>query len=80
MSEYLDGGPQKTRETFWLHFVCGFVAGGLVGFRFAGRHFGGDSIPRFLLVVLACAIVVGFLAGRYLDQFWHGLSDWLRWW
>ncbi len=77
MSDYVDGGPPKSRETFWLHFVCGFVVGGLVGFRI---FFPADSMGAFLLAVLVCAVVTGFLAGRYLDEFWDGLLRWFRWW
>lgn len=79
MSEYRDGGPPKTREDFWLHFVCGFVVGGLVAFRVLGRHYRTESVGAFLLAVLVCALVIGFIAGRYLDRFWDGLLDWFRW-
>ncbi|MEN9575128.1 MAG: hypothetical protein RL514_2983 [Verrucomicrobiota bacterium] len=78
MSDYIQGGPPKTREDFWLHFVCGFVLGGLAGFRVFGRHFVGDSVAVFLLTVLVCALGIGFLAGHYLDRFWDGLLGWLR--
>lgn len=80
MSDYKDGGPPKTREDFWLHFVCGFVIGGLAGFHFVGRHYTGDSVAAFLVAVLGCALVTGFIAGRYLDRFWDGLLNWFRWW
>ena len=79
MSDYLDGGPQKTRETFWLHFTVGFVLGGLVAFRTFDARNRIDSVEALLLAVLASAIVTGFLAGHYLDRFWHGLSDGFRW-
>lgn len=79
MSDYINGGPPKTREDFWLHFACGFVVGGLVGFRFVGRHVTGDSVAAFLLAVLVCALVIGFIAGSYLDRFWEALVNWFRW-
>ena len=80
MSEYLDGGPQKTRETFWLHFACGFVVGGLVAFRVLGTSHRIESVEALLLATLACALITGFLAGHWLDRFWDGLTDWFRWW
>lgn len=80
MSEYLDGGPPKTREDFWLHFVCGLVAGGLVAFRVLGSHYRTASSSAFLLAVLVCALVTGFVAGRYLDRFWDECAEvWRRW-
>ncbi|PAW87227.1 MAG: hypothetical protein B9S33_06565 [Pedosphaera sp. Tous-C6FEB] len=80
MSEYLDGGPQKTRETFWLHFVAGFVLGGLAAFRVLGKAFRTDSVAVLTVALLACATITGFIAGYYLDRFWDWLSRWLRWW
>lgn len=80
MSEYLDGGPQKTRETFWLHFVAGFVLGGLAAFRILGNFFRIDSAAGFAVALVTCATITGFIAGCYLDHFWDRLSRWLPWW
>ena len=76
----MDGGPPKTREDFWLHFVCGFVVGGLVAFRVLGTRHRIESVEALLLATLACATVIGFLAGHYLDRFWDGLVEWFRRW
>ena len=80
MSEYLDGGPQKTRETFWLHFACGFVVGGGIAFRIFGLQHQLESVAGLLLTMFVCASVTGFLAGHYLDGFWRVFADWFRWW
>lgn len=57
MSEYLDGGPQKTRETFWLHFVAGFVLGGLAAFRILGNFFRIDSAAGFAVALPVSSLV-----------------------
>ncbi|NBV24216.1 MAG: hypothetical protein EBS05_20150 [Proteobacteria bacterium] len=80
MSEYLDGGPQKTRETFWLHFACGFVVGAGIAYRVFGTRELIVTGEGLLLAIFVCATVTGLLAGHHLDGFWRVLTDWFRWW
>jgi hypothetical protein len=62
-----------------LRFGCGFVFGGLVAF-FVGLRELAAFTGTFWAVVAGVAVVSGFLAVRYSDAFWNGVSDWFRWW
>jgi len=61
-----------------LHFVCGAVVGALVGLGLWVNDCGdGDSFCGGAFWIGGGAIVVGLLAGVFLDRFWDALKD--RW-
>jgi hypothetical protein len=75
MSEY--GEPDASEKR--VRFGCGFVFGGIIGFFFALREIAAFT-GTFWAFVAGIAVLFGFLAMRYGDEFWHSLPDWLRWW
>jgi len=53
---------QKTR----IHFVCGFVLGSISTFGSGGG---------WVLAVI-CGLLLGTLAGVFLDRFWERFQSW----
>lgn len=68
--------PEVRRDWFktGVHFICGAVLGALVGGLIVAR-LGGRPGWLMLLLVLVHSLVVGALAGTYLDDFWGSLRD-----
>ncbi len=56
-----------------VHRAFGFVAGCGFGFWVAGDVFTRSSAALVITFILACGILIGWLAGRGLDRFWN---DW----
>ena len=65
----MSDGQQRDWFKTWLHFFCGLVAGGLVGFY---------TFQDSWICILITALVVAVLAAIYLDDFWESVSG--RWW
>lgn len=62
-----------------LRFGCGLIFGGGIAFLFFLRVIATlDS--TFWALTVAAALLSGFLAMRYGDEFWHRAIEWLRWW
>jgi hypothetical protein len=75
----MDNSPEPDSFEKRLRFGCGFVFGGLVAFFVALRELAAFT-DTFWAVVVGVAVVFGLLAVRYGDAFWHGVSEWFRWW
>lgn len=60
-------------HSYWAHFVCGLVMGGLIGWWFLGDLF--DSILFNCLVVGGAAISFALLCGKWGDTAWAYLGD-----
>jgi hypothetical protein len=52
------------------------VIGGLAGLRIFYHRFTADSGPIALLGTVVVAMLFGWLAWRYLDDFWQWLLRW----
>jgi len=74
----MDERQKWERSTRRVHFVCGSVVGGLIGLRISWDWFGEARWWAGVLTVVASALIVGWLAHAYLDDFWHRLVDWFR--
>jgi curved DNA-binding protein CbpA len=63
---------------FWVRFAFGVVWGLLLSFRTLILHYDNS----YVLVGIACAIVVfGLAAAKYGDDFWHSqFGRWWMWW
>lgn len=55
-----------------VRFVCGALAGGLVGFYMGFRWKLSGFLPM-LAITMGFSLVFAFCAVRYGDDFWHGL-------
>ena len=75
----MDHSPEPDSFEKRLRFGCGFVFGALVAFLVVLRELAAFS-GTFWAIVVAVAVIFGFLAVRYGDAFWQGVSDWMRWW
>ncbi len=66
--------PQKNdtdKFKYWIHFICGFIFGGMIGIFIVHRIFiSSYSDTKFILVVGISAIICGLLAGHFNDRFW----------
>lgn len=56
-----------------VHRTFGFVAGADFGFWVSGDVFTSPSAKVVIPFILACGVLIGWLAGRGLDRFWN---DW----
>jgi hypothetical protein len=56
-----------------VHRTFGFVAGAGFGFWVSDDVFAQPSARVAIPFILACGVLIGWLAGRGLDRFWH---DW----
>ena len=65
----MSNGQQRDWFKTWLHFLCGLVAGALVGFYTFQDNWIG---------IVITALVAAILAAIYLDDFWESVSG--RWW
>ena len=68
--------PDRTEKG--IRFGCGFTFGLLVGFFTAARYI-YQSVGWLATVTFAVAILCGFLAMQYGDEFWYSLKDWFWW-
>lgn len=75
----MNDSPEPNSFEKRLRFGCGFVFGAIVAFFVIIRGVAAFS-GTFWAVVVVVAIGFGFFAMRYGDRFWHGVSDWFRWW
>jgi hypothetical protein len=65
------------RFKFWVHFVCGFLVGGFIGFWIFFDFESAGVIADTTVFALMFAV----LAGIYLDDFWDRFMAWVgRWW
>lgn len=58
-----------------VRFGCGFLFGAVMAFLVALREVAAFT-GTFWAVVIAAAVVSGFAARRYGDEFWHQISKW----
>jgi hypothetical protein len=80
----------NARAAFWVHLVCGTIAGAIGGLIFwmtwgiRSRHtwhpFFLDSWFGLVLFIVAGAVIVGALAASLKEQFWKDLSNPFIWW
>jgi hypothetical protein len=70
-------GPDSSEKR--LRFGCGFLFGALLAFLVGLRELEAFT-GTFWAVVISIAFLFGIFAMRQGDEFWHGLSDWFRWW
>ena len=75
----MNDSPEPDSFEKRLRFGCGFVFGAIIAFFVILREIAAFS-GTFWSAVAFAAIISGFLAMRYGDRFWHGVSDWFRWW
>jgi len=61
--------PKRDWFKIWVHFCCGLVAGGFVGFY---------TFQDGWICILITALAAAILAPIYLDDFWESVSG--RWW
>ena len=73
----MDVIPELDQFEKRLRFGCGFVFGAVVAFFVIAREVASFT-GGFWAAVAAVAILFGFLAMRYGDEFWRGISDWFR--
>ena len=66
--------PPRDRFEFWVRFVFGACFGVVVGLWVWLRAFAVAPLGWVALPV--CAVLIGVVAGRYGDSFWHSLRDW----
>ena len=59
------------RLEFWVRFVCGAMAGTLVGLDLVLNSFASSAV----LVLGAVALILGFgfASARFGDKFWHSI-------
>ena len=62
-----------------VRFACGFAVGGLVSFLIVLRESTAFTASSWA-VVAGISLGSGLFAARWGDRFWHGISDWFRWW
>ncbi|QIZ70746.1 hypothetical protein [Oxynema aestuarii] len=55
-----------------VRFICGALAGALVGWSVFGGGMDG------MVITIASTILCGVLAAWWGDRFWHCLASWLR--
>lgn len=70
--------PYDDGLRFWIHFAFGVLIGAAVGASVC-VHLAIASASAAALVVVACALVVGYVGARGGDRFWHWLLPRLRW-
>ena len=62
---------------FWIHFWCGLVLGGLLGFGISWQLF--ESTAFILITTGLAALVVAYGCGRWGDPVWHWIIERLPW-
>jgi hypothetical protein len=72
--------PGEKPDAFkaWVHRVCGFIFGSLIGFWIAATEVEVQTGRELLLYTLLGGCLGGLIAGRQLDRFWESWCDWLR--
>lgn len=74
--------PKVDRLEFWVRFVCGAIAGVLLGFRalmYSGFY--SLTVHRVGLAIVAMMLGCGLAAARFGDDFWRvAFSRWWLWW
>jgi hypothetical protein len=73
----MDNSPEPDSFEKRLRFGCGFVFGGLVALLLIAREVAAFTGLTWASVA-GIAIIVGFLAMRYGDEFWRGISSWFH--
>ena len=63
-----------------VHFVCGAVLDGLLGFFLWIQAWPTASGQMALLMIGGPALILGLAAALWADRFWEHLPDWLHWW
>lgn len=72
---------EPDRQEKGTRFGCGALVGVPLGISLAMDWLRNDSMPAGVLVVIASAVLIGFLAMRYGDYFWEKiLPRIVRWW
>jgi hypothetical protein len=64
-------------HSFWIHFVCGLIAGAGLAAWFGWRLF--DSRWVFAGLVALSAVITAYCCGRWGDSAWEWLVEVFRW-
>lgn len=73
----MNENPEPDAFEKGLRFGCGFVFGAVVAFLVIAREVAAFT-GTFWAAVAGVAVVLGFLAMRYGDEFWRWISEWFR--
>ena len=73
----MNDNPEPDSFEKRLRFGCGFVLGAVVAF-FVIARVATVFTDTSWAVIAGVAVVFGFLAMRYGDAFWRGVSEWFR--
>jgi uncharacterized membrane protein YoaK (UPF0700 family) len=65
-------GIRKTdRLEYWVRFVCGAIAGALVGLDLFLNSFASSAV--LVLGTVGVILGFGFASARFGDKFWHSI-------
>ena len=73
----MNDAPEPDAFEKRLRFGCGFVFGGIVALLIIAREVVSFTDSSWAIVAFA-ALIFGFLARRYGDEFWRFLGKWFQ--
>ena len=61
-----------------IRFGCGSIFGIIIGFYYS-LNWVLETWGEIVAIIICSAVICGFLAVKFGDEFWHSLKS-LRWW